>query len=380
MKLIAPFCTAILSFGVSIGLLFQYSNAFAQSNRKQYALEIPLGQGKSLVFLTKEKGSGLYREPRIKGYNFLSRIEGYDSQNFSSNWIKRSPDGSHLVMEGIIKGYVYSGEKDSVLHENYGCVIVDIKRARVVQYLTADCDGSWNKSNEWISNGRVVYSSSSMAAADNELPLLGSSNIAHWLHSLKLSGPRNFGSKVILNHFPRSWKLSGYDNQKSPVDLYTRYIDSMNYQLYYQADAPGAIPFLADSSLMAKFFPDNVRKGFHLQPFSDTTIFGAQLLNRGSSISLYSIKAKGKVSCNGCETDTYQTIEIWLTTSDSEIIDVVLVACETGDDIVKQMRYYFYDQKQTLYLKDFTIRELSVTHDGQQQWKIGPTNRMTKIR
>ncbi|WP_118975044.1 hypothetical protein [Taibaiella koreensis] len=140
-------------------LLLQCCAACAQpKGTARFAGVLPLKKGYTLVFLAKDKSSALYRQPRIKAGNTVKKIDGFDDGNFSSKRIKLSPDGNYVTVENIIRGYVQQSETDSVFHENYGCAIVDLKKAKVVHYLQSDCDGAWNKQNEWISDDKVIFS------------------------------------------------------------------------------------------------------------------------------------------------------------------------------------------------------------------------------
>ncbi|WP_139259557.1 hypothetical protein [Chryseobacterium sp. OV279] len=85
-----------------------------------------------------------------------SDFKGTGSELFSS----LSPNAKYVVVDGIIKEYVHESVKDSTLHENYTCAIIDINKAKIIKQLQQDCDGSWNKKNQWISSGgKVVFTS-----------------------------------------------------------------------------------------------------------------------------------------------------------------------------------------------------------------------------
>ena len=80
--------------------------------------------------------------------------QGVGSELFTS----LSPNAKYVVVDSIIKDYVYTSEKDSTLHENYTCSIIDLKNAKIVETLQQDCDGRWDKNNQWISSGgKVVF-------------------------------------------------------------------------------------------------------------------------------------------------------------------------------------------------------------------------------
>ena len=83
-----------------------------------------------------------------------TEYKGTGSELFSS----LSPDANYVVVDAIIKGYVYENEVDSSLHENYTCAIIDLKKARIVKQMQQDCDGAWNKKSQWVSSaGKVIF-------------------------------------------------------------------------------------------------------------------------------------------------------------------------------------------------------------------------------
>lgn len=83
-----------------------------------------------------------------------SEFNGTGSELFS----RLSPNAKYVVVDGIIKEYVHESAKDSTLHENYTCAIIDLKKAKIIKQLQQDCDGSWNKKNQWVSSGgKVVF-------------------------------------------------------------------------------------------------------------------------------------------------------------------------------------------------------------------------------
>ena len=111
-----------------------------------------------LIFLSRENNGDLFFQPRIFTKGQLRKIDGYDENNFSGKQIHISPDKKYFVMDHISKGYVYTTSTDSVLSENYSCVIVSVEKLKVVEYLQSDCDGKWGNSNQWIKNGEVIFS------------------------------------------------------------------------------------------------------------------------------------------------------------------------------------------------------------------------------
>lgn len=83
-----------------------------------------------------------------------SEFKGTGSELFSS----LSPDANYVVVDAIIKEYVHESDKDSTLHENYTCAIIDLKKAKIIKQMQQDCDGSWNKKSQWASSGgKVVF-------------------------------------------------------------------------------------------------------------------------------------------------------------------------------------------------------------------------------
>lgn len=355
-------------------------NCFAQEKAlHSYPLRIPLKKGITLVFLIKEKGTDLYQQPRIKTKQTLRKIDGFDEHNFSSSRIRLSPNGYFLMLEHIIKGYIQQSGNDSVFHENYGCVIVDLRKVKVVDYLQSNCDGSWNSNNEWISSGNIIFRSTNVKATEKPRKIQRS-DFVRWLNATIKSASMRPGSKLLMHHFPRTWKVPGYSKNFMTPDIHTRYTDSLNYLLHHSVEAPIQNQFYADSILQAILFAKLRQKNIHLCSFPDSTIFYARLINQKSLTNLFSITATGKIDYPNFENERHQTVEIWLSVSKDSIAGRLLVAYETGDDLHKQMRYYYLDQRRHLFLKDFSIDELSISQDQQQTWLINAKNRMTKVK
>jgi hypothetical protein len=98
----------------------------------------------------------LYSKPRILYKNKLKIVLGFDENNYSETKINISKSKKYFVLDNIIKGYVYM-QNDSVLHENYTCVIVDIMKAKIVYRMQSDCGGEWNTKNQWIYDNKVLF-------------------------------------------------------------------------------------------------------------------------------------------------------------------------------------------------------------------------------
>ena len=121
---------------------------------------IPLTKTISLYYGSYNGEMKLWYDLSILNNNSRTKIsesnnyEGVGSELFYS----LSPNGNYVMVDAIIKGYVYKNDTDSALHENYTCEIIDLKKAKVVLQLQQDCDGFWDKNNQWVSSGgKVVF-------------------------------------------------------------------------------------------------------------------------------------------------------------------------------------------------------------------------------
>lgn len=143
-------------FLIILVLLFS-SACFAQNkNDLGYAYSQKISNEYTLVFLKYNKAENLYSEPKIVYKGKVNTIADFDLQNYSSKKINISKNKKYMVIDNIIKGYVQT-QKDSVLHENYTCVIVDVKKFKVVLEMQSDCGGSWNCKNQWVNDGNVLF-------------------------------------------------------------------------------------------------------------------------------------------------------------------------------------------------------------------------------
>jgi hypothetical protein len=137
--------------------IFLSTNVSAQKKQAtKYAFSQKIDNYYSIVFLKFNKAFNLYSSPRILWQKKLIKIKNFDEDNFSDVKINIAPNKKYIVMDNIIKGYVQT-EKDSILHENYTCVILDVKKAKIIMSMQTDCGGEWNKKNEWENDGKLLF-------------------------------------------------------------------------------------------------------------------------------------------------------------------------------------------------------------------------------
>jgi len=110
-----------------------------------------------LVFSQFNKEFNLWYSPKLVVNGDTVSIAGFNNENGSELSINKSPNSNYFVIDNIIKGYVENGNGEKILHENFMCVIVNVKKAKVEQSLQSECDGVWNEQNEWVSAGNVVF-------------------------------------------------------------------------------------------------------------------------------------------------------------------------------------------------------------------------------
>ena len=120
---------------------------------------IPLNKNISLYFGSYNEEMKLwYNLYIVKNQKKIKLIKGNDYPGFGSElFYALSPNSKFLVLDGVIKDYVFESEKDSVLHENFKCSIIDLEKVKTVRELQQDCDGNWNDANQWISGGKVIF-------------------------------------------------------------------------------------------------------------------------------------------------------------------------------------------------------------------------------
>ncbi|MGU3373774.1 hypothetical protein [Chryseobacterium sp. M5A1_1a] len=136
-------------------LLLMVNSIFSQTKKKLPV--IPITQSYRLSFKTYDKEFKMYQNPFIINGDKKYKIQGYGSANYSEGGILGiSPNKRFIVLDHISKGYVDDGV-NKTLYENYLCVIVDVFKKKVVNYMQGDCSGSWSKDNSWVSNDKVVF-------------------------------------------------------------------------------------------------------------------------------------------------------------------------------------------------------------------------------
>lgn len=122
----------------------------------KYVLSQRISSDYELVFLKYNKDYNLYSNPRILYKGKLKTVLGFDENNYSGAKINISKNKKYFVLDNIIKGYAYV-QNDSVLHENYNCVIIDIKKSKIVYRMQSDCGGKWNKKNQWVYKNEILF-------------------------------------------------------------------------------------------------------------------------------------------------------------------------------------------------------------------------------
>lgn len=74
------------------------------------------------------------------------------SCGFTGNFIC-SPNCEYVVLERIERGFI-----ENEYHENYFCWLVNLRDQKVIEQFQSYCGGEWNKNNQWIDDGKVVFS------------------------------------------------------------------------------------------------------------------------------------------------------------------------------------------------------------------------------
>lgn len=144
-------------------LMFNISCVKTTAKTEQPVYRLKISEQEELIFLNYNKEFKLYSKPRQSKNGVISKIEGYGDEYENTTYtgiysidIKISENKHYVKMDAISKGYVELSDKDSMLHENYQCVIIDIKKSKVVWSGVQMCDGEW-KDNQWISHGQVEF-------------------------------------------------------------------------------------------------------------------------------------------------------------------------------------------------------------------------------
>jgi len=132
-------------------LLNQTKNQFVDSTKIISLKEF------QLVFTQFNKDFNMWYSPKLIVANDTLSIQDLPTENGSELSIRKSPNGKFFVLDNIIKDYVDDGSGNEILHENYACVIINVKEAKVEEYLQSECDGAWNDQNEWVSSGDVIF-------------------------------------------------------------------------------------------------------------------------------------------------------------------------------------------------------------------------------
>lgn len=136
-------------------VLFATSLVEAKQKRKLLGLK-HISAELDIGFKKYSKDLSLYYQPMLVKKGRELKVIGFDVDNGSEGDIKVSPNKRYLETSYIIKGYLEEAGK-KILHENYMCVIIDVRKCKVVEQFQSGCDGAWNANNEWVSEGRILF-------------------------------------------------------------------------------------------------------------------------------------------------------------------------------------------------------------------------------
>lgn len=133
-------------------------HSFAQKKgQKSYVFAKKLTNKYTLIFERFDPVNKLYANPVLLIKNKRINIKDFDKNNFTDTAVIISPNHQFLVMDYIVKGYVYSASGDSSFVENYHCVIVAISKAKIVMHLQSDCGGKWDAQNHWVNDDKIIF-------------------------------------------------------------------------------------------------------------------------------------------------------------------------------------------------------------------------------
>lgn len=150
----------ILIICITCGNTFPHRNHYVQNKTVKKDTLITLNKTWALYYASYNPDMKLWYNLHIINKKKRTKVgkgteyKGTGSELFSS----LSPNSKYVVVDAIIKDYVHESDKDSTLHENYTCAIIDLNKAKIVKQMQQDCDGSWNKKSQWVSSGgKVVF-------------------------------------------------------------------------------------------------------------------------------------------------------------------------------------------------------------------------------
>lgn len=154
-----------------------------QNDRTGNFRTVRLTDNYKLVFRDYNDEFKLWKYPLIiKNQKDSLKIQGWQDEYGSELFIKLSPNKKYFLIDAIVKGFVYSSEGDSVLQENYFCLIVDIAGSTIKHSMQEHCSGSWNERSEWVSGGVKIFPLHNFKIEKHEVEELN--NRAYYLEQL----------------------------------------------------------------------------------------------------------------------------------------------------------------------------------------------------
>ncbi|MDQ1096634.1 MULTISPECIES: hypothetical protein [Chryseobacterium] len=156
----SAFIIMILGICITCGNTVSRRNHEVQNTMVKKDTIVPLNDTVSLYYASYNSNMKLWYNLYIVKKNKRIKVgKGNEYKGSGSELFSRlSPNANYVVVDSVIKDYVHESDTDSTLHENYTCAIIDLKKAKIIRQMQQDCDGSWNKKNQWVSSGgKVVF-------------------------------------------------------------------------------------------------------------------------------------------------------------------------------------------------------------------------------
>lgn len=128
-----------------------------------------ISKGYEFAFTTMDSEFNMLRDPVILVDGVPHTIKDHSGASSMYSFISVSPDKRYIIIDDIIIGYAEDGET-RFLHENYMCVVVDVKSQQIVASFQGACAGEWNNQNEFIYADEVYFDGSTPTPRELQLP------------------------------------------------------------------------------------------------------------------------------------------------------------------------------------------------------------------
>lgn len=176
-----------------------------------------------------------------------------------------------------------------------------------------------------------------------------------------------YGSKELLNTFPKKWYLSE-NNKKIKCDEQYKLLEEFMLNDFNQIERKQSN---LSYSICKFLLEPNFRISDSIKINNSDIVLKIKKIELKSKYNIYSLFINSDYNCATCEQIVKQTQNILITTdSKYNLIDKLIISSSIGNDFGYKTKYFFIDSSRTIHLKDFYYGELEAKSIKYEKYKI----------